>query len=188
MELLKKSRAYKNISQRNLASLAKISYKTLQLIESGAHDPKLSTLEAIATALGLPAHLIQKRVQSVFSLPEDSIAMISERIVEEGEASWKIWLFNFVDTLRSKRDGVLFEAPPSEELSPKIKALLASTLETLCAEMEISPPAWCDAVPPLGEPWFVSGVESLKASALVESPVHFRKRNIFVLNNFLSRA
>jgi hypothetical protein len=31
-------------------------------------------------------------------------------------------------------------------------------------------------------------VENLKASALVESPVHYRKRKIFVLANFLERA
>jgi hypothetical protein len=31
-------------------------------------------------------------------------------------------------------------------------------------------------------------VESLKATALVESPAPFRKRNIFVLGNFLSRV
>jgi hypothetical protein len=40
----------------------------------------------------------------------------------------------------------------------------------------------------LDSPWFVAGIENLKASALVESPVRFRKRNIFVLANFLERA
>jgi hypothetical protein len=34
----------------------------------------------------------------------------------------------------------------------------------------------------------VAGRESLKAMALVESPVWFRRRNIFVLGNFLDRA
>ncbi|NCO37375.1 MAG: hypothetical protein COZ06_23865 [Armatimonadetes bacterium CG_4_10_14_3_um_filter_66_18] len=43
-------------------------------------------------------------------------------------------------------------------------------------------------LPPLPEPWFVSGIENLKATALVESPTHFRKRRIFVLGNFLERA
>lgn len=40
----------------------------------------------------------------------------------------------------------------------------------------------------LPEPWFVAGVENLKATALVESPLPFRRNNIFVLGNFLSRA
>jgi hypothetical protein len=34
----------------------------------------------------------------------------------------------------------------------------------------------------------VSGVENLKAMALVESPAWFRRRNVFVLGNFLNRA
>ena len=46
----------------------------------------------------------------------------------------------------------------------------------------------CAGVGALATPWFVAGVENLKALALVESPTHFRKRNIFVLGNFLSRA
>jgi hypothetical protein len=40
----------------------------------------------------------------------------------------------------------------------------------------------------LPAPWFVAGVENLKASALVESPVQFRRNNVFVLGNFLARA
>jgi hypothetical protein len=43
-------------------------------------------------------------------------------------------------------------------------------------------------VPGLEEPWFVTGIENLKAMAIVESPVFFRRRLIFVLENFLSRV
>jgi hypothetical protein len=43
-------------------------------------------------------------------------------------------------------------------------------------------------VPAPHDPWFVSGMESLKAIALVESPLPFRLRKIFVLENFLSRV
>ena len=41
---------------------------------------------------------------------------------------------------------------------------------------------------PAKPPWFVSGMENLKAIALAESPLRFRIRKIFVLSNFLSRA
>ena len=40
----------------------------------------------------------------------------------------------------------------------------------------------------LDKPWFVSGFENLKSTALIESPLNFRKRNIFVLGNFLTRV
>jgi hypothetical protein len=43
-------------------------------------------------------------------------------------------------------------------------------------------------IPAYKDPWFVSGMENLKAITLVESPLHFRRRKIFVLGNFLSRV
>ena len=49
-------------------------------------------------------------------------------------------------------------------------------------------PAWAAGCHFLPEPWFVSGVESLKATALVEAPLAFRRNNVFVLGNFMSRA
>jgi hypothetical protein len=49
-------------------------------------------------------------------------------------------------------------------------------------------PEWILTVPAPRDPWFVSGMESLKAIAIVESPLPFRIRKIFVLENFLSRV
>lgn len=187
MKPLKKAREDRGISQRNLASLASISYKSLQLIEGGLSDPRLSTLEQIATALGYPPHIIEKGIEDIFQLPIDSILMTSARICEEGEASWKIWLFNFVDAFRRHKTLVYIEHPPLLETPAKIKALLAATVETVCEELNLMVPSWCFSIDGLEEPWFVSGLENLKASALVESPVPFRKRNIFVLGNFLER-
>ncbi|RJP20651.1 MAG: hypothetical protein C4527_24765 [Candidatus Omnitrophota bacterium] len=66
--------------------------------------------------------------------------------------------------------------------------LLASTIEYLCDEMQIEVPAWVWEIPPCKEPWFMAGVENLKAIAIAESPAHFRRRKIFVLSNFLSRV
>lgn len=187
MKALKVLREVKGISQRRLALLAKLSYKSLQLIESGGHDPKISTLQQIANGLGYPPHIVEERVATLFELPPDSIAVISARIAEEGENSWKIWLFNFVDAFRVAKKEEYVRTPPVEKTPQKVKALLASTAEMLCEELQIEKPLWCEAIPALDIPWFVAGVENLKAMGLVESPAHFRKRNIFVLNNFLER-
>ena len=101
---------------------------------------------------------------------------------------WQIYLGEFVDEFRRRTDSQLvIEAPPSG-MPRRLRALLASVVEALCAEKGLASPAWCEEVGPMPEPWFVAGMESLKASALVESPVFFRKRNIFVLGNFLSRV
>ena len=100
---------------------------------------------------------------------------------------WEIPLMEFVDEFRLSRDPGLV-AEPFDLGHARFDALLASTVECLCDELSVDQPGWLTSVPGLDEPWFVSGVESLKAIALAESPVYFRCRNIFVLENFLSRV
>ena len=134
MKTLKKHRETVGLSQRGLAGKAHISYKSLQLVEGGCCDPRLSTVERIATALGYPPHLVRSQVQTIFSVPPDAIRMIAARICNEGEGSWKIWLFNFVDAFRRHKEKRYIEDPPVAETPEKIRALLAATVETLCGE------------------------------------------------------
>ncbi len=188
MYALKTVRHRAGLSQRQLAQVARVPFRTIQLLEGEKHDPQLSTLQKIATALGYPQATLKHRLSSLFKNSPDSIEMTSEKIIEEGVSSWKIYLFNFVDAFRQESKGNLIATPPRVETPHPIKALLASTVETLCDEKEMGHPEWTLSVLPLEKPWFVSGIENLKATALVESPVHFRKRNIFVLENFLKRA
>lgn len=70
----------------------------------------------------------------------------------------------------------------------KIDALLASTIEYLCDELNIEMPEWVSEIPSCDEPFFVSGIEYLKATAIVESPLRFHIRKIFVLEKILSRV
>jgi len=116
----------------------------------------------------------------------DSARETSRGIRESG--AWKVRLFNFVDAFRRNPRAGLAEDAPVPGTDAGTLALLASTVERLCAQARVPIPWWCAGVPALPEPWFVAGIESLKASALVESPPEFRKRNIFVLGNFLDRV
>lgn len=77
---------------------------------------------------------------------------------------------------------------PLQPTDSRLDALLASTAEYLCDELGLEPPGWLATVPACQTPWFVSDMENLKAIALAESPLRFRIRKIFVLENFLSRA
>ena len=95
---------------------------------------------------------------------------------------------DFVDEFRRRPDANMVCHPPAPELDEKLRGLLAGTVEVLCEERGMRCPGWCCATAVLCEAWFVAGTENLKALALVESPVHFRKRRIFVLANFLERA
>lgn len=100
---------------------------------------------------------------------------------------WFIPFMEFVDEFRrdTNHDVLL---PPLTPDNERFDALIASTIEYLCNEGKTEPPQWVYTIPGCRNPWFVSGMENLKAITIVESPVWFRTRKIFVLENFLSRV
>ncbi len=100
---------------------------------------------------------------------------------------WKIPLLNFVDDFRYHKDPAAI-AEPFELGDERKDAVLASVIETLCDELGLAIPEWLSKVPACKDPYFMSGVESLKAISLVETPVRFRIRKVFVLKNALNRA
>ena len=98
-----------------------------------------------------------------------------------------IYLMDFVDDFRYYKNARMV-AEPFELSDECIDALLASTAEALCDELGIEAPEWLAGVPACRDPYFVSGLENLKAISIVQSPLRFRIRKIFVLENFLSRV
>ena len=106
---------------------------------------------------------------------------------EEDPKWWKISLMDFVDDFRRRRDPAAI-TKPFHFSDERQDAVLAGVIETLCDELSITAPDWVSKVPACREPFFVSGLEALKAIAIVESPIHFRVRKVFVLENFLKRV
>ncbi|MFA6093684.1 MAG: helix-turn-helix transcriptional regulator [Elusimicrobiota bacterium] len=204
---LRDGRRRLGISQREFAARSDVAFRTIQLIEKGEHDARLSTLTKIARALGCPGTGVNSAVEHALEPAGDSLASASA-LIAQGEESrrdskrprsgldeesrrdsnWKQPFFDFVDAFRRTPGPGLVAQPPEPGLSDRMQALLACAAEELCAEQGIAPPLWCAGVRPLAQPWFLAGMESLKASALMESPARFRRRNIFVLANFLERA
>jgi hypothetical protein len=107
--------------------------------------------------------------------------------IEVDPKNWVIHLMDFVDDFRYYKNPEAL-AQAFALTNERFDALLASTAHYLCNELGIETPRWILEVPACKDPWFVSGMESLKAIALVESPLQFRLRKIFVLENFLSRV
>jgi hypothetical protein len=103
---------------------------------------------------------------------------------------WCIHLMNFVDDFRRYKNLQALSEPfeMSDVRDVRIDALLASTAEALCDELSLVPPAWVEGVPACNDPWFVGDLQRLKAISIVESPLRFRMRKIFVLENFLTRV
>jgi hypothetical protein len=157
-------------------------------MESKGHDLRISSIRKVASALNLPGNGIDLLITRFMSRPGYAVMAVSMRILQNGFDSWRIHVMDFVDTFRSTRDSLLIADPPIDEIEERVRCLLASTVECLCDEMGMTVPGWCAGIGPLREPWFVAGIENLKATALLEAPAYFRKRNVYVLGNFLNRA
>ena len=126
-----------------------------------------------------------------------AISRMWNEAISKGEAL-PLWpLGDLVDDFRlrsgtaEEKLALVNEAPEwiNSELHADCNAYLAAVAETLCREVSLMPPAWTES--PccyLHRPWFAGGLETLKAILLVESPVPFRRRNLFVSANALARA
>jgi len=101
-------------------------------------------------------------------------------------------LREFLDTFYALSDAdrmaaSLARAPAS--LDPIHDAYLAAVAEHLALRFGVASPQWSEEPSRfLTKPFFAGGFESLKATLLVESPLAFRRRLIFVSANALSRA
>ncbi len=181
VEVLRKKR---RMSERVLAESSGVSRGTLRSILSSEKNVTVQNIEKVSEALGSRPAFSLVSVAEVGS--DDSIAVVS--LLMSQDEKWTIHLFNFVDAFRRLKDPRLVELPPVKQTPLKYRALLASTVAHLCFELGVVTPTWAEKTIFLEEPWFISGVERLRAMALLESPVYFRRNNIFVLENFLARA
>jgi len=114
-----------------------------------------------------------------------TITEVKNQIKADPE-NWFVPFMDFVDDFRRYKNLSAIENS-FESDDERTDALLASTIEYLCDELKLENPDWTWDVPPCRYPYFVSGIENLKAITIVESPVFFRRRKIFVLENFLDR-
>lgn len=85
-------------------------------------------------------------------------------------------------TAEARRRGtMLAEAPPLPSDDERAVAYYAAVAEHLALSHGLPVPAWAlEERTFLRKPFFPSGLESLKATLLVESPTAFRRRMIFV--------
>jgi hypothetical protein len=100
--------------------------------------------------------------------------------------------FSFIELYEQARASErvhLLEDCPAPVGDPRFDALLAALAEHLCAEHGNESPAW------VGDPsrfldtwWFVAGMKSLEADAIVHSPISFARRGVFLVDGALSYA
>ena len=118
-----------------------------------------------------------------------SVAVIAERTIA-GSRPFDVSVREFLDTWQSlnateKKDALSVEP---QWIKPLFDAYLAALAEHLALSDRITTPVWTERPGRfLSEPFFSGGLESLKATLLVESPLAFRRRQIFISADGLSR-
>jgi hypothetical protein len=86
------------------------------------------------------------------------------------------------------RDRITAESPLTTG-SDRYDALLAGIVEFACASHGVVAPSWVNAERYfLSKWWFVSGMASLHANALVHSPISLARRGVFVTQGALEYA
>jgi hypothetical protein len=118
-----------------------------------------------------------------------SIFEIARR-AHSGEREFDMSVREFLDAWQSmstqQRLAALADEP--QELHGVKDAYLAALAEHLALSDRLDVPAWTEQPERfLSEPFFAGGLESLKAILLVESPLAFRRRLIFISADGLSR-
>jgi hypothetical protein len=121
-----------------------------------------------------------------------SLSDVAERTID-GDSFGRC-LANFLDDFyATPRADALRLGPPElkgivEEGEVK-DAYLAAVGEELARKYKLPHPAWVyEQGRVLHLPWFASDLQSIRAVLLLESPLGFRSRNLFVSENALSRA
>lgn len=174
-------------SERGLARLAGVSRTSLRAIKAGEANPTIKTLRQISEAQNHELRILEYPKNSELDSSASMVAA-SLKTQQDGFDSWKIHFFDFVDEVRRSKDYRLVLLPPIKSLDKKLSALAAAITLELCKTYSLEEPTWAVEMPALQEPWFVSNSESLKATSLLESPLRFKLKNIFVLENFLDRT
>jgi transcriptional regulator with XRE-family HTH domain len=173
------------LSEKELARISQVSRSTLRAYESGTFT-FLGKLEKVVQVFDYHAALTIVPNSECNGLL--STLAVSMAVIEDGFSSWKIHFFNLVDEFRRTPDTRLLVLPPSSNMEIRLRALLAGIVCELCDEVAWEFPDWARKHIVLDQPWFVSEMESLKATCILESPLNFRRNNIFVQENFLKRA
>jgi hypothetical protein len=118
-----------------------------------------------------------------------AIIQIAAR-AREGHGAFDRGVREFVDAWQAMAMGeraAALEQEPST-VGRVQDAYLAALAEHLALSERITIPAWTEQPDRfLSEPFFAGGLESLKATLLVESPLAFRRRLIFISADALSR-
>lgn len=127
------------------------------------------------------------------ALPAADVAERIRCVLADGrdQEAWR-WLLQLTDDFRASSPAgrrALVARAPELVGDGRYDAALAALVEHLCAEADAPVPRWTDAPGRFAEPWwFPADLEGLRAAALRDSPISFKRHGVFVTANAWNRA
>lgn len=114
--------------------------------------------------------------------PGQAFATLVARLTEGDQPDSYVLagLHDLLATLPAAELPLAVAAPPPAGLSPVLANLVAAMVEQACVRRHQAPPPWVAAVPALSQPYFASSLTSLRLHLLANSPLAFKRRNLFV--------
>ena len=161
-----------------VAEVSGLNKSTISRYVSGAREYSLENYKKVIQAI--------KIIERGHLGGRTSAREATQRVVL-GE-DWQIAYFDFIDSFLATKCDLLIETRPVDGLDIKSLALICAIVMQLCDENKVQPPEWAKLSLELEEPWFVSKFKSMRALSLVDSPIYFKRNNIFVGDDFLRRA
>jgi hypothetical protein len=134
------------------------------------------------------------RLTSVADVAADAAHMLTAG--ESLKDVWRFCLLQLLDDYESvlRHEGVdaaalLWRDAPTFTGDARVDAAFAALAEHLARRERWSTPAWAlDPEREAREWWFVTDLRGLHPRALVESPLSFRKRGVFITDGALTRV
>jgi transcriptional regulator with XRE-family HTH domain len=191
--IIKEARQSANITQAQLARLARTAQPAVAAYESGSRTPTLATLERLLDACEYDLELSARaRVRRGAASLRQLAPTIAEDLGQGLERDALRLLFGFADDFRgSPRPGkirLLEEEPPSTG-DPRFDAALAGAAEYFAREGAISAPSWVDEPARFVEPWwFATDRPAFEAYTLAHTPAVFARHGVFIAREVFDRA
>ena len=153
------------------------NWPKLQMRQRIWHESTLAYHGVVAWEENTVAELAQEISDCLANGDADTSTRLAFRFIERyNKSDWETRTRITVD--RPKTTG-----------SARFDALLAGLVEYVCASHDVVAPAWVnDQSFFLDKWWFVSGMVSLHADALVHSPISLARRGVFVTQGALEYA
>ena len=179
--LLRRARAAAGLTQTRLAELAGTTQSAIAAYEAGTREPTVPVLARMVAAAGARLEVGVPPDPTLYRLADVARDIAATDAADE--ARRLRFVFEFLRG--AQEDGhplvLLVAAEPPSTGDVRFDALLAAIAEDLCVHAGEAPPSWVhDPSRFLDRAWWVSGLPSARAAALVHAPASFRRRGVML--------